>query len=127
MMLERDDFLDPSNPTDGDQALLELGDPKDAFNLNVDYEVGAVSIGYQLRYIGKQVLFNYEDTYSFQGEPPQNADYADTRFYPSTMYQDIRLGYDINDDVERLPRLRKLHRRGSAVGVDRRDGRWRYL
>ena len=98
-MLERDDFLDPSNPVDADQTLLELGDPKDAFNLNVDYEVGAVSIAYQLRYIGKQVLFNYEDTYSLQGEPPQNADYADTRYYPSTMWQDIRFGYDINDDL----------------------------
>ena len=67
LMLDRDDFLDPSNPTDGDQTLLELGDPKDAFNLNVDYEVGAVSIAYQLRYIGRQVLFNYEDTYWFAG------------------------------------------------------------
>ena len=67
LMLDRTDFLDPSNPADGDQGLLELGDPKDAFNLNVDYEVGAVSIGYQLRYIGKQVLFNYEDTYSLPG------------------------------------------------------------
>ncbi len=98
-MLERDDFLDPSNPSDADQTLLELGDPADAFNLNVDYDVGPVSIAYQLRYIGKQVLFNYEDTYSFQGEPPENADYADQRYYPSTMFQDIRLGYDINDDM----------------------------
>jgi outer membrane receptor protein involved in Fe transport len=98
LMLERDDYLDPSNPADADQTLLELGDPKDAFNFNVDYEVGALTLGYQLRYIGKQVLFNYEDTYGLQGEPPQNADYADTRFYPSVMYQDIRLAYDINDD-----------------------------
>jgi len=97
LMLQRDEFLDPSNPTDADQVLLELGDPKDAFNLNVDYETGPVTLGYQLRYIGKQVLLNYEDTFSLQGNPPQNADYADRRFYPSVMYQDVRVGYQIND------------------------------
>jgi outer membrane receptor protein involved in Fe transport len=97
LMLQRDEFLDPANPTDADRVLLELGDPKDAFNFNVDFERGPLSIGYQLRYIGRQVLFNYEDTYSLQGEPPQNADYADRRYYPSVMYQDLRVGYDIND------------------------------
>jgi outer membrane receptor protein involved in Fe transport len=78
-------------------VLLELGDPKDAFNLNVDFEKGPFTLGYQLRYLGKQVLLNFEDTYGLQGEPPQNADYADRRFYPSVVYQDLRVGYDIND------------------------------
>jgi hypothetical protein len=36
LVLDRTDFLDPSNPSDGDQGMLELGDPKDSFNLNVD-------------------------------------------------------------------------------------------
>jgi outer membrane receptor protein involved in Fe transport len=96
-MLQRDDFLDPANPSVADQTLLELGDPKDAFNLNVDYENGPLTLGYQMRYIGKQVLLNYEDTYGLQGNPPQNQDYADYRFYPSVIYQDVRVGYDIND------------------------------
>jgi outer membrane receptor protein involved in Fe transport len=97
LMLQRDEFLDPANPGYADQALLELGDPKDAFNLNVDYENGPFTLGYQLRYLGKQVLLNYEDTYPLQGRPAQNADYASVRFYPSVMYQDVRIGYDIND------------------------------
>jgi outer membrane receptor protein involved in Fe transport len=97
LMLQRDEFLDPANPNDADRALLELGDPKDAFNFNLDFETGPITIGYQLRYLGKQVLLNYEDTYGLQGDPPQNADYADRRFYPSVMYQDLRVGYDIND------------------------------
>ena len=97
LMLQRDEFLDPANPNDADRVLLELGDPKDAFNFNLDFEKGPLTIGYQLRYLGKQVLLNFEDTYGLQGEPPQNADYADRRFYPSVMYQDLRVGYDIND------------------------------
>ena len=100
LMLNRDEFLDPANPKVADQVLLELGDPKDAFNLNVDFENGPVTVGYQMRYIGKQVLLNYEDTYSLQGRPPENADYADRRFYPSVIYQDIRASYAINDSVE---------------------------
>jgi outer membrane receptor protein involved in Fe transport len=100
LMLARDEFLDPADPEYADRVLLELGDPKDAFNLNVDFEDGALTIGYQMRYIGKQVLLNYEDTYSLQGRPPQNADYADTRYYPSVIYQDIRASYAINDSVE---------------------------
>ena len=99
LMLQRDEFLDPAAPNAADQGLLELGDPKDAFNWNVDYENGPFTIGYQMRYIGKQVLLNYEDTYGLNGNPPQNADYADRRFYPSVLYQDIRASYDINDSV----------------------------
>ena len=99
LMLQRDEFLDPADPGAADQSLLELGDPKDAFNWNIDYENGPFAIGYQMRYIGKQVLLNFEDTYGINGNPPQNADYADRRFYPSVLYQDIRASYDINDSV----------------------------
>jgi outer membrane receptor protein involved in Fe transport len=97
LMLQRDEFLDPANPDIPDRALLELGDPKDAFNFNLDFEHGPFTLGYQFRYIGKQVLFNFEDTYGLAGNPPQNADYADRRFYPSVKYQDLRIGYDINE------------------------------
>jgi outer membrane receptor protein involved in Fe transport len=97
LMLQRDDFLDPADPNYADAALYELGDPKDAFNFNLDFTNGALTFGYQWRYIGKQVLLNFEDTYALQGRPPQNADYADRRFYPSVQYQDVRVAYDINE------------------------------
>jgi outer membrane receptor protein involved in Fe transport len=97
MMLQRDDFLDPANPNVADAGIYELGDPKDAFNLNVDYEKGGLTLGYQLRYLSKMVLNAYEDIYSLNGNPPQNADYADIHWYPSVYYQDVRAAYDIND------------------------------
>jgi len=97
LMLQRDDFLDPADPNYADSALYELGDPKDAFNFNLDFTNGPLTLSYQWRYIGKQVLLNFEDTYSLQGRPPQNADYADRRFYPSVQYQDVRVAYDINE------------------------------
>jgi len=99
MMLQRDDFLDPANPNLPDPGLYELGDPKDSFNLNVDYDKGGFTLGYQLRYIGKMLLNANEDIYSVKGAPPQNADYADIHWYPSVYYQDVRLGYDFSDDI----------------------------
>lgn len=96
-MLQRDDFLNPSDPDYADQVLLELGDPEDAFNFNADLKRGPLTLGYELRYIGKMVLNQYEDIFSLQGRPPQNPDYADRRYYPSVVYHDVRVAYDITD------------------------------
>jgi outer membrane receptor protein involved in Fe transport len=98
-MLQRDDFLNPAAPNEADQILLELGDPRDAFNLNADYAIGKFKLGYQLRYIGKMVLNFYEDTHGLQGNPPTNADYANVRFYGEVFYHDVRASYDITDSV----------------------------
>lgn len=95
--LQRDDFLDPSDPSYADRVLLELGDPEDALNLNADLKLGAVTVGYELRYIGRMVLNQYEDVFSLQGRPPQNPDYAARRYYPSVFYHDVRVSYDFND------------------------------
>jgi outer membrane receptor protein involved in Fe transport len=96
--LDRDNFINPADPTNANQVLQELGDPEDAFNLNVDLKRGALSVGYQLRYIGPMVLNTYEDFFSVQGRPPENEDYADRQFYPSVSYHDVRAAYDFGAD-----------------------------
>lgn len=98
-MLQRDDFLNPSDPSYADQVLLELGDPEDAFNFNADFKRGPFTLGYELRYIGKMVLNQYEDVFSLQGRPPQNADYSNRRYYPSVVYHDVRVSYDFTDSL----------------------------
>jgi len=45
------------------------------------------------------VLNHYEDTYSVQGRAPENADYADKRYYPSIWYTDLRVGYDVTKTI----------------------------
>jgi len=134
-MLQRDDFLNPAAPGDADQVLLELGDPKDAFNLSTDFAMGRLTIGYQLRYIGKQVLNFYEDTFSVQGNPPQNQDYADVRYYGAVLYHDIRAAYDITDKVNaylgvdnatnRIPPF-GLTGTGAGSGIYEAKGRFAY-
>jgi outer membrane receptor protein involved in Fe transport len=77
---------------------MELGDPKDAFNFDLDFKRGDLTVGWQMRYLSKMVLNNYEDTFGLQGRAPENADYADKRFYPSAMYHDLRVSYDFKSD-----------------------------
>jgi len=96
--LQRDDFLNPAFPNEKDQVLLELGDPKDAFNFDASFDVQKFKIGYQMRYIGRMVLNAAEDTYSVNGNPPQNLDYAYRRNYPAVMYHDVHASYDVTDD-----------------------------
>lgn len=95
-MFQNDEFLDPTNPGRADQLLLELNYPRDAVNGNFSVKSGAFTLGYQIRYIGKAVLNDYEDTYSKQGRPPQNADYAEDRYYTDVFYHDIRGELEVN-------------------------------
>jgi outer membrane receptor protein involved in Fe transport len=96
-ILQNDAFLDPSDPNRSDRLLGEVGDPKNRVNANLNLKAGPVTFGYQVRWIGRQLLGEAENTVSHQGQPPQNADYADVRGYPNVFYHDIRLDYEVNN------------------------------
>jgi outer membrane receptor protein involved in Fe transport len=98
-VLQRSDYLDPTNPNFEDRVLGELGDPKDNFNWTTDVKVGKITGSYEMRFISHMYLTgseaeNYE---SVNGLPPQNTDYADRRRYPSVFYHNIRVMLDVND------------------------------
>ena len=76
----------------------ELGDPEDSFNWNVALTRGVATFGYQMRYISSMYVNTYEDFNSVQGRPPENADWADIKKYPSRTYHDVRLGFDVTKD-----------------------------
>ncbi|MBO9696612.1 MAG: TonB-dependent receptor [Sphingopyxis sp.] len=134
-VLQNDSFLDPTDPGFADQTLYELGDPRDAFNWNVDLKSGPFTLGYKMRYIGKMVLNEYEDFFSKQGRDPQNADYADRRFYPSVMYHDLRLDFEaaekfnlyvgVDNVTNKLPPL-GLTGAGGGSGIYNNIGRFFY-
>lgn len=134
-VLQNDSFLDPTAPGVADQTLYELGDPRDAFNWNVDFKSGPITIGYKMRYIGKMVLNEYEDFFSKQGRDPQNADYADRKFYPSVFYHDIRLDVEagekfnfylgVDNVTNKLPPL-GLTGAGGGSGIYNNIGRFFY-
>ena len=97
---ERSNFEDPTNPDFENRILEELGDPKDEFRWNLDFEFGKFRMGYEMRYIGTMYLNTYEDYNSLNGDPPQNDDYADIRKYPETFYHDVSFGYQVNDKFD---------------------------
>jgi outer membrane receptor protein involved in Fe transport len=96
--LENASFLNPIDPGRGNTMLGELGNPKDAFNLDVNLKTGAVTLGYELRYLGKMTVGAYENYFSYQGRPPQNEDAFNFRYYPAVVYHDVRIGIDAGKD-----------------------------
>jgi outer membrane receptor protein involved in Fe transport len=95
--IQNDTFLNPTNPNFANRLLRELGDPQDEVNVNASVKAGKYTLGYQVRWIGKQYLNTFEDYNELNGLPPQNADYADRVYYPQVFYHDIRLGIDATD------------------------------
>jgi len=115
--LERNDFLNPADPGRADQILQELGDPEHAFNWSFDLAHGSLDLGYELRYIGKMVLNQAEDTFIVQGRPPQNADYADRRYYPSIIYHNVRAAYDFSNSMNAYFGIDNLANKEPPLGV----------
>ncbi|HYD38873.1 MAG TPA: TonB-dependent receptor, partial [Allosphingosinicella sp.] len=97
-------FANPAFPDLENRILGELGDPKDEFSFNLDLTVDKVTFGYQARYIGRQVVNLYEDFFPLEtactpaGCPPNDADWADTIWYPSVLYHDARIAFDVTKD-----------------------------
>jgi outer membrane receptor protein involved in Fe transport len=96
-VLQNDNFLNPATPDIANQVLLELGDPRDAFNWNVDLKSGPITLGYQLRYIGKMAPGAIENIKSVQGRDPINEDAFNIRYYPDVLIHDARLQIDAGD------------------------------
>jgi outer membrane receptor protein involved in Fe transport len=96
-ILQRDDFTDPSNPNFKNVITDELGTPSDRFNISTNLKFGAFTIGHTLRWIDGMYLNTWEDYNGVNGEPPQNADYAPIKKYPTVTYNDIRFSLDVND------------------------------
>ncbi|MET0179868.1 MAG: TonB-dependent receptor [Novosphingobium sp.] len=96
-ILKNEQFTDPATPTFKDVLKSELGDPDDQVNLNASVKRGKLTVGYQLRWIDHQYLNTFEDYNSVNGDPPQNADYAEIKRYPDVFYHDARVAYDVTD------------------------------
>lgn len=93
--LENNSFTDPSQPNFGNKLLGEVGTPKDKVYWNLNGDFGTLVLNYQFNYIGKMSVGAIEDTTSFQGRPPQNADSLSIPYYPAVFYMNARLGINV--------------------------------
>lgn len=99
-VLQRSNFTNPADPKFENVIMRELGDPQDEFAIRANLKTGPVNLGYNLRFIGKQYLNTFEDYNSVNGQPPQNADYADVKYYPTVFYHNFRVGIDVGKSSE---------------------------
>jgi outer membrane receptor protein involved in Fe transport len=110
-------FLNPSDPNFANSFYKELADPGDEVNVNASIKAGKYTLGYQVRYIGEQYLNTYEDYNAINGQPPQNADYADIQTYPAVFYHDIRLGIDVTEKFNFYMGIDNLFNRFPPFGL----------
>jgi outer membrane receptor protein involved in Fe transport len=116
-VFQNDRFLNPAEPGRADQILLEPGDPRDEFQLQSSLTRGRFSFGYDVQYIGKQVLNNAEDLFSVQGRNRENADYANTRFYPAVFYHDVKLTFEPNEQLNFYIGVNNLTNKAPPFGL----------
>lgn len=134
--IERNNYPFLDEPNRPDRILSELGDPRWAANASLSWEKGPLNARWEVRYIGKQVVNLAEDIYSVGGKPPQDADYAETMFYPDVFYHDVRVGYSISEKYnvyvgvdnlfDRMPPL-GLTGVGDGSGIYENRGRFFYI
>lgn len=95
--LNRVNFIDPDNPDLPNRILSELGNPVFSGLFQASYTRSIFTFGYDLRYIGRQTIGNYENYFAFNGEEAVNPDFTLERFYPNVFYHDVRLSVDVNE------------------------------
>jgi len=92
----RNDYPYIDNPTQRERIRGELGDPIYAFNASVDYTYKRFTLGYELRYIGRQSITDWEAQHDTYGVPALDPYYADRVYYPSVTYHNVRFSIDMD-------------------------------
>jgi outer membrane receptor protein involved in Fe transport len=93
----RNDYPYLDNPEQRERIKGELGDPIWNINLSADFTHKDVTLGYQLRYIGRQSITDWEAQHDTYGVPALDPNYADVVYYPRVFYHAIRASADVND------------------------------
>lgn len=93
----RSDFPYLDQPDLPERNRGELGDPIYSFNVSANVKLSGLTLGYNVRYIGRQSVTDWEATHDTKQGPAYDPDYSSPRYYPVVWYHDFRLGYDINE------------------------------
>lgn len=93
----RTDYPYLDAPDQPDRVKGELGDPVYQFNLSADYTRKNLTLGYQLRYIGRQSITDWEAQHDTNGVPALDPYYADRVYYPSAFYHSVRAELKVDD------------------------------
>jgi outer membrane receptor protein involved in Fe transport len=119
---QNDSFQDPTNPKFITRNLYGLGDPVDEFVWGSSLKAGKVTLGYDLRFIGKQLNVGYTDIFGLNGDAPQNLDASETNFYPRVFYHDISAAVDVNEKFNLYGGINNLTNQEPPLGLDGTGG-----
>ncbi len=133
---ELDNFVNPVFPLIPDRQLSELGDPKWAASLSVNYDLGNWDLRWNTRYIGRQTIGAFETQNSFTGLctaayvtavgctlnsiatlPPLNLDAFPQVYYPDVFYHDARIGWDVTPKFRFYAGVNNLFDRQPPLGL----------
>ncbi len=92
----RTDYPYLDNPGQPERVKGELGDPIWNVNASIDYTHRNLTLGYQIRYIGRQSITDWEAQHDTYGVPALDPNYADTVYYPRVFYHSIRASLDVD-------------------------------
>jgi outer membrane receptor protein involved in Fe transport len=92
-VIERNDFVSPTNPNFASRNLDNLGDQQFSANVSTVIGSGPFDLRYSINYIGETYTTAVTNIESFQGRPPANPDVRSQfeLFYPDTFYHAVRL------------------------------------
>ena len=93
---DRTDFPYLDEPSRPDRVKGELGDPIWNVNASVDLTHKNFTLGYQVRYIGRQSITDWEAQHDTNGVPALNPTYADVVYYPKVIYHALRASMDVD-------------------------------
>ena len=93
----RTDYPYIDNPKQPERIKGELGDPIFAVNASADYTWRKLTVGYELRFIGRQSITDWEAQHDTYGVPALNPYYADRVYYPARFYHNVRASFDVNE------------------------------
>ncbi|WP_174297740.1 TonB-dependent receptor domain-containing protein [Sphingomonas bacterium] len=92
--LERNDYTDPTSPGYVTRDLSNAGTPADRFTITGDFKTGILTIGYRVRWFGRQYVGDYAFYNALNGNPASDPYYANFKYYPVVAYHDLRFGID---------------------------------
>ena len=86
---------DPSEPS---QVKGTLSEPVWRVHASADYTHKGLTLGYEVQYVGKQSITDYDSQHKVANDPgsPFDPYYADQVNYPHAFYHDVRIAYDVD-------------------------------
>jgi outer membrane receptor protein involved in Fe transport len=96
----RNDYPYLDAPEQPDRLKGELGSPIYRANVQADWTHNNITLGYTVRYVGRQSIADWELQHETAGVPdtPYNPLYADVTYYPKRVYHDVNIDLKVNDN-----------------------------